>query len=52
MVPLGLTGTDVSSLDGSTTTSEEAVRERLEQLLEAEPDVGEPEGVAPALKSR
>ncbi len=32
-IPLGLTGTDVSSLDGSTTTSGQAVREKLEQVL-------------------
>jgi hypothetical protein len=32
-LPLGLTGTDVSSLDGSTTTSSQAVRERLEEVL-------------------
>jgi hypothetical protein len=32
-VPLGLTGTDVSSLDGSTTTSGQAVREKLDQVL-------------------
>jgi tetratricopeptide (TPR) repeat protein len=42
-VPLGLSGTDVSSLDGSTTTSEEAVREKLQRLLERDPDVGQPE---------
>lgn len=42
-VPLGLTGTDVSSLDGSTTTSEAAVREKLQKLLEDEPDMGKPE---------
>lgn len=35
-VPLGLSGLDVSSLDGTTTTSGEAVREKLERLLESD----------------
>jgi hypothetical protein len=33
-MPLGLSGTDLSSLDGSTTVAEQAVRERLDKMLE------------------
>jgi hypothetical protein len=32
-IPLGLTGTDMSSLDGSTTTAEQAVRDKVDQVL-------------------
>lgn len=32
-MPLGLTGVDMSSLDGSTTVSEQATRERIEDVL-------------------
>ena len=32
-VPLGLSGTDLSSLDGTTTVGEQAVREKLENVL-------------------
>lgn len=42
-MPLGLTGTDLSSLDGSTTVAEQAVRERLRGMLD---DIvqGKPDG--------
>ena len=33
-MPLGLTGTDLSSLDGSTTVAEQAVRQRLKGVLD------------------
>jgi tetratricopeptide (TPR) repeat protein len=33
-LPLNLTGTDMNSLDGSTTVSEQAVRERMDQVLD------------------
>jgi hypothetical protein len=33
-MPLGLSGTDLSSLDGSTTVAEQAVRERLRGVLD------------------
>jgi len=33
-MPLGLSGTDLSSLDGSTTVAEQAVREQLEGVLD------------------
>ena len=32
-MPLGLTGADMSSLDGSTGVAEQAVREKVDQLL-------------------
>jgi tetratricopeptide (TPR) repeat protein len=32
-MPLGLTGADMSSLDGSTTVAEQAVRDRIDQML-------------------
>ncbi|HWM84780.1 MAG TPA: hypothetical protein VNO33_03055 [Kofleriaceae bacterium] len=32
-MPLGLTGADMSSLDGSTTVAEQAVRDRVDQVL-------------------
>ena len=32
-MPLGLTGADMSSLDGSTTVAEQAVRDRVDQML-------------------
>jgi hypothetical protein len=32
-MPLGLTGADMSSLDGSATVAEQAMRERVDQLL-------------------
>ncbi|MBM4375633.1 MAG: hypothetical protein FJ095_11155 [Deltaproteobacteria bacterium] len=41
-IPLGLSGLDVSSLDGSTVTGGAAVREKLERVLEADPQGAEP----------
>ena len=34
LLPLGLSGTDLSSLDGSTTVAEQAVREQLSGVLD------------------
>jgi hypothetical protein len=39
-MPLGLTGQDMNSLDGSTTVSEQAVRDRVDQVLD---DLGKPD---------